>query len=165
MFECFMFIGLVYQNSWWKHQKVGFHWQHLSIVQCHKFSFYIERYYGNLNLMLAGCMYIYLYIQEKTRKASVHTIRQGLWFPHAIKQSWRFSLFINICNYLDVSQGVVEYAKKELKLVFLELNWEDSTSYIIKEEDLVQCARFIHQARGVGGTVLVHCAQVNDGHI
>ena len=55
----------------------------------------------------------------------------------------------------------MEYAKKELKLVYLELNWEDTTSYVIKEEDLVQCARFIHQARSSGGSVLVHCAQVN----
>ena len=54
----------------------------------------------------------------------------------------------------------MEHAKKELKLEFLELNWEDSISYVIKEDDLVQCARFIHQARTSGGSVLVHCAQV-----
>ena len=54
----------------------------------------------------------------------------------------------------------MEYAKKELKLVFLELNWVDIIPYVIKEEDLVQCVRFIHQARSSGGSVLVHCAQV-----
>ena len=54
----------------------------------------------------------------------------------------------------------MEYAKKELKLVYLDLNWEDSTSFVIQEEDLVKCARFIHQARRSGGSVLVHCAQV-----
>ena len=54
----------------------------------------------------------------------------------------------------------MEHAKKELKLTFLELNWEDSISYVIEEDDLVQCARFIHQARTNGGSVLVHCAQV-----
>ena len=54
----------------------------------------------------------------------------------------------------------MEYAKKELKVTFLELNWEDSTSFVIEEEDLVQCAQFIHQARVSGGSVLVHCAQV-----
>ena len=62
-------------------------------------------------------------------------------------------------------QSAVEYAKKELKVVFLELNWEDSTSYNIQEEDLVRCAQFIHQARSNGGSVLVHCAQVGGwGH-
>ena len=54
----------------------------------------------------------------------------------------------------------MEYAKKELKLAFLELNWEDTVSYVIQEDALVQCARFIHQARTSGGSVLVHCAQV-----
>ena len=49
----------------------------------------------------------------------------------------------------------------ELKVVFLELNWDDSISYVIQEDDLVQCARFIHQARASGGSVLVHCAQVH----
>ena len=58
-------------------------------------------------------------------------------------------------------QGAVEYAKKELKLEFLELNWEDSISYVIQEDDLVQCARFIHRARTSGGSVLVYCAQVH----
>ena len=51
-------------------------------------------------------------------------------------------------------------AKKELKIEFLELNWEDIISYVIKDDDLVQCARFIHQARTSGGSVLVHCIQV-----
>ena len=55
----------------------------------------------------------------------------------------------------------MEYAKKELKVVFLELKWEDTISYVIQEGDLVQCARFIHQARTSGGSVLVHCAQVH----
>ena len=55
----------------------------------------------------------------------------------------------------------MDYAKKELKIVFLELNWEDSTSYNIQEDDLVKCVHFIHQARNSGGSVLVHCAQVS----
>ena len=46
-------------------------------------------------------------------------------------------------------------------MAFLELNWEDIISYVIKEDDLVQCARFVHQARTSGGSVLVHCIQVN----
>ena len=46
-------------------------------------------------------------------------------------------------------------------MTFLELNWEDIISYVIKEDDLVQCARFVHQARTSGGSVLVHCIQVN----
>lgn len=44
---------------------------------------------------------------------------------------------------------------------YLELNWEDVISYVIKEEELVKCARFIHQARSTGGSVLVHCAHVS----
>ena len=45
-------------------------------------------------------------------------------------------------------------------VVFLELNWEDTTTFSIPECDLVQCIHFIHQARLAGGSVLVHCAQV-----
>ena len=63
-------------------------------------------------------------------------------------------------QHFDVLQRAVEHAKTELKLVFLELNWEDSSSYVIKVGDLVECARFIHQVRSTGGSVLVHCAQV-----
>ena len=58
----------------------------------------------------------------------------------------------------------MKYAKEELKIEFLELNWEDIISYVIKEDDLVQCARFIHQARSSGGSVLVHCIQVKSQH-
>lgn len=58
------------------------------------------------------------------------------------------------------SQDAVKFAKKDLNIDFLELNWEDVISYVIKEDDLVQCARFIHQARTNGGSVLVHCKQV-----
>ena len=56
----------------------------------------------------------------------------------------------------------MKYAKKELKIEFLELNWEDIVSYVIKEDDLVRCVRFIHRARTSGGSVLVHCIQVHD---
>lgn len=51
-------------------------------------------------------------------------------------------------------------AKDELGIVFLEFDWEDSTSYSIPEEDLVRCVQFIHEARRNGGSVLVYCAQV-----
>ena len=57
---------------------------------------------------------------------------------------------------------MVESVKKELNLVYLELNWEDVISYVIKAEELVQCACFIHQARTTGGSVLVHCAHVSE---
>ena len=58
-------------------------------------------------------------------------------------------------------QRLVECAKQELSLVYLELNWEDVLSYNIQEEDLVKCVRFIHKARSNGGSVLVHCAHVS----
>ena len=58
-------------------------------------------------------------------------------------------------------QRLVECAKQELNLVYLELNWEDVLSYNIQEEDLVKCVQFIHQARSNGGSVLVHCAHVS----
>ena len=58
-------------------------------------------------------------------------------------------------------QRLVECAKQELNLVYLELNWEDVLSYNIREDDLVKCVRFIHQARNSGGSVLVHCAHVS----
>lgn len=44
--------------------------------------------------------------------------------------------------------------------MFLELNWEDTVSFNIPDEDLIQCVKFIHSARTSGGSVLVHCAQV-----
>ena len=58
-------------------------------------------------------------------------------------------------------QTAVETAKTELSLRFLELNWEDTTSFLIPDEDLVRCVHFIHSARVGGGSVLVHCAQVS----
>lgn len=51
-------------------------------------------------------------------------------------------------------------AKGDLGIVFLELCWEDTTSFSIPESDLVQCVKFVHEARLRGGSVLVHCAQV-----
>ena len=51
-------------------------------------------------------------------------------------------------------------AAKDLGITFLEMNWEDSTSFSIPDADLVRCVEFIHEARGNGGSVLVHCAQV-----
>ena len=54
----------------------------------------------------------------------------------------------------------METAKSELHIAFLELGWEDTTSWSIPDEDLVRCVRFIHAARRAGGSVLVHCAQV-----
>lgn len=54
-------------------------------------------------------------------------------------------------------QGVA--TAKELGITFLELGWEDTTSFVIPETDLGRCVEFIHEARGNGGSVLVHCAQ------
>ena len=54
----------------------------------------------------------------------------------------------------------METARSELQITFLELGWEDTTSWTISDADLVQCVRFIHAARRAGGSVLVHCAQV-----
>ena len=54
----------------------------------------------------------------------------------------------------------MEKARTELGIVFLELGWEDTTSYTITDGDLVRCVEFIHIARTSGGSVLVHCAQV-----
>ena len=65
---------------------------------------------------------------------------------------------------LSLIKDAVKYAKKELKIEFLELNWEDIVSYVIKDDDLVQCACFIHRARTSGGSVLVHCIQVRSQH-
>ena len=54
----------------------------------------------------------------------------------------------------------MEFGKNNLNITFLNLNWEDSESFVIPEDDLVCCTRFIHTARQNGGSVLVHCAQV-----
>lgn len=54
----------------------------------------------------------------------------------------------------------MENAKTELKVVFLNLDWIDSTSFDISEESLSECCHFVHRARRSGGSVLVHCAQV-----
>ena len=56
----------------------------------------------------------------------------------------------------------METARSDLHITFLELGWEDTTSWSIPDEDLVQCVRFIHTARRAGGSVLVHCAQVRE---
>lgn len=55
-------------------------------------------------------------------------------------------------------------AKTDCNIDFLELNWEDTTTFTIPEADLVRCVRFIHKARTSGGSVLVHCAQVCQSH-
>lgn len=57
-------------------------------------------------------------------------------------------------------QEAVERAKSQLGIVFLELDWEDTTSFIISDADLTECVKFIHSAITSGGSVLVHCAQV-----
>lgn len=57
-------------------------------------------------------------------------------------------------------QEAVQKAKNELKLSFLELEWEDTTSFCITDESLSRCCQFVHQARASGSSVLVHCAQV-----
>ena len=57
-------------------------------------------------------------------------------------------------------QEAVERAKLQLGIVFLELDWEDTTSFIISDADLTKCVKFIHSAITSGGSVLVHCAQV-----
>ena len=72
------------------------------------------------------------------------------------------NFFYNLCAFFN--KDAVKYAKKELKIEFLELNWEDIVSYVIKDDDLVQCARFIHRARTSSGSVLVHCIQVRSQH-
>jgi hypothetical protein len=56
----------------------------------------------------------------------------------------------------------VEKAKSELKIEFLELNWEDTESWIITDESLRECVLFIDTGLKSGGSVLVHCAQVAD---
>lgn len=56
-------------------------------------------------------------------------------------------------------------AKSDANVVFLELNWEDTTTFSIPESDLVKCVSFIHEARSSGGSVLVHCAQVYACHM
>jgi protein-tyrosine phosphatase len=53
----------------------------------------------------------------------------------------------------------VEKAKSELKIEFLELNWEDTESWIITDESLRECVLFIDTGLKSGGSVLVHCAQ------
>ena len=57
-------------------------------------------------------------------------------------------------------QEAVERAKSQLGIVFLELDWEDTTSFVISDVDLTKCVKFIHSAITSGGSVLVHCAQV-----
>ena len=52
-------------------------------------------------------------------------------------------------------------AKEKQGVVFLELNWEDTTEFVIPDEDLVRSVRFICEARKKGSSVLVHCAQVS----
>ena len=52
-------------------------------------------------------------------------------------------------------------AKRDAHIVFLELNWEDTTTFSIPETDLVKTVHFIHEARISGGSVLVHCAQAS----
>lgn len=75
-----------------------------------------------------------------------------------------FSLFCNMhskCRLATLSQQeAVERAKSQLGIMFLELNWEDTVSFNIPDEDLIQCVKLIHSARTSGGSVLVHCAQV-----
>ena len=51
-------------------------------------------------------------------------------------------------------------AKEDMGVVFLELNWEDTTDFVIPEDDLVRCVQFVHSARKKGSSVLIHCAQV-----
>ncbi len=51
-------------------------------------------------------------------------------------------------------------ARDELGVSFLELNWEDTTSFSIEEQDLVKSVEYVHRARMGGGGVLIHCAQV-----
>ena len=55
----------------------------------------------------------------------------------------------------------MERARSQLGIVFLELNWEDTVSFDIPDEDLIKCVKFIHTARTSGGSALVHCAQVS----
>ena len=57
-------------------------------------------------------------------------------------------------------QSAVQKAKNELGIQFLELNWEDTESFDITNEDIRTCCLFIHKARQDGHSVLVHCAQV-----
>ena len=52
-------------------------------------------------------------------------------------------------------------AKESLGVLYLELDWEDSTEFSIPEADLVRCVQFVHEGRRTGGSVLVHCAQVS----
>ena len=51
-------------------------------------------------------------------------------------------------------------AEREMGVTFLNLDWVDSTSFEISDESFSDCCRFIHRARSDGGSVLVHCAQV-----
>ena len=55
----------------------------------------------------------------------------------------------------------METARVNLGVTFLELNWEDTTTFSIPESDLVECVEFVHRARLNGGSVLIHCAQVS----
>lgn len=57
-------------------------------------------------------------------------------------------------------QEAVKNAKNDLQIKFLDLNWEDTITFSIPDSDLVECVKFIHEARKQGGSVLVHCAQV-----
>ena len=68
-----------------------------------------------------------------------------------------------ICHNYPL-QSSKEKAKSEHGIVFLDLMWQDATTFIIPEADLVKCVLFIHKARSSGGSVLVHCAQVRTGH-
>lgn len=52
-------------------------------------------------------------------------------------------------------------AKDELKIKFLELNWEDTEEWTITDEDIRKFVLFIDQGLAKGESVLVHCAQVH----
>lgn len=47
-----------------------------------------------------------------------------------------------------------------LGIHFLELNWEDTETWLIPDSDLETLCQYIHDGLEKGQSVLVHCAQV-----
>ena len=96
------------------------------------------------------------------------------WLTHFSLQLHACNMHIvpsydTICDELSdlkstahITQRAVHHTSKEVKVVYLDLYWVDEVFFTFPDEDLIQCAHFIHQARTGGGSVLVNCAKVSN---
>ena len=66
---------------------------------------------------------------------------------------------------ISSSQTAVQEARDILKINFLELNWEDTETWLIPDSDIRTLCSYIQTGLDMEGqSVFVHCAQVKEEH-